>query len=194
MPSRLLLERHKVGCVLLLGTVILLTACGGSPSSGSSPTSTATHSASPTETTPSPTPSTDVAAAGAAALTLYSAYPNNVNDPSAGYIWSDAASMPVSSRLRDRLLYLTNHGYFADTKCGEDYVDGNQVGLTRAPTVISADPNPDGTVTVVIRGYLNDAYRDLTVVMSQTDGAWLAIDLRRGTGPNASIFSDQPNC
>ena len=210
MASRLFGAPHGPGWTLLLGTVLALTACGGTASSGPSatastpsaapttssaratptPTTSVTRTASPT---PSPTRRADVAAAAAAALGLYARSSNNLNDPSAGYVWS-AVSGALSTRLRDRLVWLGNHDYFDDRHCGEDYIDGNQVGLTRAPKAVSATANPDGTVTVVIRGYLNNDHRDLTVVMSQIHGTWLATDLRRGTGPNASIFSAHPNC
>jgi len=217
MPSHSIRKPGKAGWLLLLGPVLALTACGGSTpsdtsptgsSSGAAPTSssapaTPTPSVTVTPTTPtaSPTPSAlgraDIAAATAAVLHLYSRSPNNVNDPSAGYIWSSAISnptSPVSTALRARLNWLNDHDYFDDRHCGEDYIDGNQVGLTGTPKAISATANPDGTVTVVIRGYLNDDYRDLTVVMSKIQWTWLATDLRRGTGPNASIFSSHPNC
>ena len=195
MLSRLIRKPHQAGSVLLLGSVLALTGCGGSVSSGSSTASTPSASPTTSSAQPTPAPSVNVAAAVAAALHLYSRSPNNLNDPSAGYIWSSSTlQMPVSTELRDRLVWLNNHDYFDDRHCGEDYIDGNQVGLTRAPTAISATANSDGTVTVVIRGYLNNDYRDLTVVMSQIHGTWLATDLRRGTGTNASIFSTHPNC
>jgi hypothetical protein len=193
MPSRLLRKAQHAGWILLLGSVIAVTACGGTTSAGSWPTPSAT-STSPTTPTPSPTRSADVGSAVVAALALYARSANNLSNPSAGYVWSASASMPVSTRLRERLSWLNNHDYFADTNCGENYVDGNQVGLTRAPNAVSATSNSDGTVTVVLRGYLNDNYRDLTVLMSLIHGTWLATDLRRGTGPNASVFSSHPNC
>lgn len=195
MLSRLVRKPHRAGWVLLLGSVLALTACGGSASSGSSTASTPSTAPTTSSARATPTPTVNVAAAVAAALRLYSRSPNNLNDPSAGYIWSSStAEMPVSTELRDRLVWLNNHDYFDDRHCAEDYINGNQVGLTRAPKAISATPNSDGTVTVVIRGHLNNSYRDLTIVMSQIHGTWLATDLHRGTGPNASIFSTHPNC
>jgi hypothetical protein len=208
MSSRLLHKPGSAAAILLLGSLVGLSACGGSVPSGSpsmpsaSPTSSSPTTIPPTAPTATVTSSAsttmgsdEVAAAVTAALSLYSRSATNLDDPSAGYVWSATATgKSLSIRLRERLAWLTAHDYFSDMNCGENYIDGNQVGLTRAPKAVSVTPNHDGTVTVVIRGYLNSAYRDLVVVMSQGDGSWLATDLRRGEGPDASVFSDRPNC
>ncbi len=136
------------------------------------------------------------AAAATAALGLYEKYPLNLNDPSAGYGWQTTpwTRAPMTVKLRDRLQTLKAQGYFGATRCGEDYIVGNQVGLTREPELISASAQAGGTVSVVIRGYLNNNYRDLTVVMARTGRLWLASDLLRGSGPDASVFAPTPFC
>jgi hypothetical protein len=65
-----------------------------------------------------------------------------------------------------------------------------------APVVVSAIPKTDGSVTVVIhRAGLGGAVSpNLTAVMTDENGTWLATDLASGTGPDASIFSASPNC
>lgn len=136
--------------------------------------------------------------ATAAALTLFKKSPNNLNDPSAGYVWSGRplAVSPVSAEVRARWLELNQKGYFSDQdgKCGEDYITGNQFGLVTEPKVTSTQANPDGTVTVVIARTPKPPPPDLTVTMTYQNGKWLATDLASGTGPSASIFSAKPNC
>lgn len=202
--------RHGAA-VLVVAGLLALTGCGStstpgassappssSPSSSSVVTPSSTTSRSPTSVATSDVPQApDVRAAAAAALHLYTRTPNDVNDPSAGYVWSSDPTdpqVPLSTQLRGRLAVLTARDWFSDQHCGENYIDGNQVGLTRAPTVVSAIGEPGGTVQVVVRGYLNSEHRDLIVVMSKVDGSWLATDLRRGHGSDASIFSTQPAC
>ncbi len=207
--------RHGAA-VLVVAGLLAMTGCSSSSAPGSSsapPTSSpsASQSTSSSVTSPSSTPSqsptsvatsdvpqaADVRAAAAAALHLYTRTPNNLDDPSAGYVWSSDPTdpqVPLSAQLRSRLAVLTARDWFSDQHCGENYIDGNQVGLTRAPTVVSAIGEPGGTVQVVLRGYLNSEHRDLIVVMSEVDGSWLATDLRRGHGADASIFSAQPAC
>lgn len=98
-------------------------------------------------------------------------------------------SPAVKARFGER----ASHGYFSDFGgCGEDYLSGTQYGLDRAPVVLSAVAGSDGSVTVVIRR--GSSTPNLTAVMAEPNGAWLAIDLASGTGPNASIFSASPNC
>ncbi len=162
-----------------------------------SPTSSLTTSVSTSGgSTTSASASVEVAAAVRAALSLYERSPNDLNDPSAGYVWSARpwASSPLSPALRERLSWLQAHDYFSDRFCGESYLNGNQVGLSAAPTVESSDVNSDGTVTVVLRRALGDTVRPLTAVLSAADGVWLATDLQVGTGAHASIFADTPTC
>lgn len=202
MLSRLRRTHRTWG--LVIGTVLVLSACSGSPGSGPSPSSTASTvapSTSSATSTPAPTasatPTVDVRAAEAAALALFTRSPLNLNDPSAGYVWSSFVpdpDLPFSAQVRERLAWLTRHDYFDDRHCGENYMVGNQDGLFRAPKAVAATPGSGGAVTVVLRQYMGSEHRDLTVVMAQVHGTWLAVDLRRGTGPNASIFSSHPNC
>jgi hypothetical protein len=95
-----------------------------------------------------------------------------------------------------RLDQLSSAGYFGDAPpsgvCGEDYITGTQNGLFVAPQVLSANANPNGTVTVVIRR--GSPPPDFTVTMGFANGTWLATDLASGTGPSASVFSAKPNC
>ncbi len=56
------------------------------------------------------------------------------------------------------------------------------MGLAKAPRVLSATANPDGTVTVVILLATSPAHPNLTVVMSEVHGRWLATDFRTGSG------------
>jgi len=94
------------------------------------------------------------------------------------------------------LASLTSRGYFADVppgKCGEEYISGTQNGLNQAPTVLSTLAESNGSVTVVIqRGPSSPP--NLTAVMTDQNGTWLAADLASGMGASASIFSVQPNC
>ena len=194
MVSRVRIGRHWPATLMFL--VATLAACTGSPPS-TSPTTAATGSGSlapPSSSAAATTPDVDVRAASRTALALYQRYPNNLADPSAGYVWSEAPNPPVTNEVRDRLRALTGQGYFSDLGCAENYLLGNQVGLSSAPEPVSATANPDGSVTVVVRGRLGAHYRDLTVVVSQQRGTWVVSDLRRGTGAGASIFAARPNC
>jgi hypothetical protein len=103
----------------------------------------------------------------------------------------------MSYGLHARLAQLQRADYFFDGPlghCGEDYVVGNQNGLSAAPMVVSAKANANGAVTVVVRRVPKEPSTDLTVVMTKVGGRWYATDLLRGTGPNASIYSKVPNC
>jgi len=101
-------------------------------------------------------------------MNLYEKSPNDLNDPSAGYVWSARpwASSSLSRALRDRLSWLQAHDYFSDRFCGESYINGNQVGLSAAPTIVSSIAAGDGTVTVVLARPLGDVVRELTVVLT----------------------------
>ncbi len=46
----------------------------------------------------------------------------------------------------------------------------------------------------MIRGLGGTGSPNLTAVMIDEDGTWLANDLASGDGPGASIFSVSPNC
>jgi hypothetical protein len=192
-PSR---HRSLLALVLLVAAVAL-SACGSgtAPPVSGPPVTTASGTAGPTAPASSPG-AVDVAAAERAALALYVASPNSSVDPTAGTVWSSApaARSPLAPAVAERLAALTRAGWFAATRCGEDYVVGNQVGLDTAPVVVASRANADGTVTVVVRGSLNGTYRDLTVTVADVDGRWLVTDLARGTGANASIFSAEPAC
>jgi len=65
-----------------------------------------------------------------------------------------------------------------------------------APVVVSAVPSADGSVSVVIQrqGGRGVVLPNLTAVMTDENGTWLATDLASGAGPGASIFSASPNC
>jgi hypothetical protein len=166
---------------------------------GPSRSTTPSTSASPsTATTPSAsTPAApDVAAARRAALAVYVRSPNNTADPSAGFVWGPAPSStsPLAPRVVERLTLLTQQGYFGDARCGENYLLGNQVGFDVAPVVVSTRLRADSSVMVVVRGSLAGAHRDLTMTLTQVEGRWQVVDLARGTGPHASIFSATPTC
>jgi hypothetical protein len=108
---------------------------------------------------------------------------------------ADFAACPFSPTLVSRLQALSTSGYFSSTPpgvCAEDYITGTQNGLSQDPTVLSSTLNADGTVSVVIRRGLPPP--DLTLTMSDTTGAWLAVDLASGAGASASVFSTHPNC
>jgi hypothetical protein len=150
-------------------------------------------------TTPAPAASTssgDVTAAVQSALGLYEKVPRNPQDPSAGYVWGPVSDTTghLSAAVTARLDALRGSGYFSDRVCAEDYLTGTQNGLPAAPTVRSAHEDAGGTVTVVIRRPATPAPPDLTVVMTQRNGVWLASDLASGSGPSASIFATKPHC
>jgi hypothetical protein len=137
-----------------------------------------------------------IAAASTAALRLYQRFPVNLDDPSAGYIWSSRPwrESPLAPSVIARLQALQKQGWFDDRHCGEDYISGTQTEWTQAPRVASAYGHADGTVTVVVRPYPVTRPRDLTVTMTMIDGHWLATDLARGTGSHASILAPSPTC
>jgi hypothetical protein len=153
---------------------------------------------SPTTTSSASNPapgSAGVAGARQAALGLFvkDGPPGHWNGCSNSDNW---AACPLSATVKARLASLTSSGYFADVppgRCGEEYISGTQNGLNQAPTALSAVAQSNGSVTVVIqRGPSSPP--NLTAVMTDQDGTWLATDLASGTGPSASIFSAQPSC
>ncbi len=152
---------------------------------------------SPTTSSASnPAPSSaGVAGARQAALGLFvkDGPPGHWNACSNSDNW---AACPLSATVKARLASLTSRGYFADVppgKCGEEYISGTQNGLNQAPTVLSTLAESNGSVTVVIqRGPSSPP--NLTAVMTDQNGTWLAADLASGMGASASIFSVQPNC
>ena len=123
------------------------------------------------------------------ALSLFRKTPNDLNNPSAGYIWTSvswrATGGPLSGPVKARLAALTKAGYFnAPQRCAESYIDGTQYGLLVQPRVIVVLRRADG----------HSSPPDLTVVMTKERATWLVTDLASGTGPSASIFSVKPNC
>jgi len=193
----------------------LLALSGCSSASGPSPSGSPTPLVSPSPSqsqsqsqsqspTPSPTPSqsatatVDVTGATRSALTLFVKTPNDLNNPAAGYVWSGVAwtkaGGPLAPAVKARLAYLNRVNYFDDRHCGESYLDGTQFGLLTQPKVVSATPNADGTVTVVIARKVTPPPPQLTVVMTYKGGSWWVTDLASGTGSSASIFAAKPNC
>jgi ABC-type Fe3+-hydroxamate transport system substrate-binding protein len=166
-----------LGALLLAAATVALAGCG----------STTTAAASPT-----PTP--DVAAASAAALTIFFAAGQTPE------VWlpcsargSNFADCPFSAAVIAGLNHLTSIGFGGDaTGCGEDYITGTQNGLNRAPQVLSAVADANGSVTVVIQR--GPPPPNFTVTMTRDNGHWVASDLASGTGPSASMFSAKPNC
>lgn len=163
------------------------------------PVSTPTAS-TPTASAAAPPPPVDVTAAKQSALALFVKNPLNLNDPQAGYVWSGGPSTTSheSAPVKLRFNALSGAGFFSDGagKCGEDYISHTQNGLYSAPYVVSAVAAADGSVTVVIhrQGLGGSVSPNLTAVMTNENGAWLATDLASGTGPGASIFSATPSC
>jgi hypothetical protein len=159
-----------------------------------SPTPSSTPTAS---TAPSPHP-VDVASAKQSALALFVKVPLVLNNPQAGYVWSSGPSSAnhMSAQVKARLSLLGRAGFFLDNKCGEDYLTHSQNGLGGAPFVVSAVAGANGSVTVVIHraGLGGSVSPNLTAVMTDENGTWLATDLASGTGPGASILSASPNC
>ena len=188
----------------LAATTAAIVACGAPPAASGTATTTspAASESSATTITPaaaSPAPvlsQSDVDAAVASALGIYKKLPLNASDAASGYVWISGPGSRdhLSDRVKTRLAELSSSAYFTDGPggCGEDYLTGSQNGLFQEPQARSATAMADGTVEVVIaRG---STPRDLTAVMMNSNGAWLASDLRSGTGPAASIFSAKPNC
>jgi hypothetical protein len=176
-----------LGALLSAAAAVTLAGCGA----GIAPTSVS--SATPTAATPSATPVSNVTAAEQAALQLF------VADPSLAGHWNPCsnsdnwAACPMSAAVKARLADLTSRGYFGDNGgCGEEYISSTQNGLNNAPTVLSGVAGGNGSVTVVIQRA--PARPNLTAVMAQEQGTWLASDLASGSGPAASLFSAKPNC
>ncbi|HEY4870638.1 MAG TPA: hypothetical protein VIJ03_01940 [Candidatus Dormibacteraeota bacterium] len=148
-----------------------------------------------TAATSSPTPTPDVAAATTAALTIFYAVPGQTPE-----VWlpcsaraSNFADCPFSAAVITGLNHLTSIGFGGDaTGCGEDYITGTQNGLNRAPQVLSAVADANGSVTVVIQR--GPPPPNFTVTLARENGRWVASDLASGTGPSASMFSAKPNC
>jgi hypothetical protein len=141
----------------------------------------------------------DVIGASRVALSLFRKTPNNLNNPSAGYIWTSvpwrATGGPLSGPVKARLAALNKAGYFSARGCAESYIDGTQYGLLIQPRILSALANNNGSVTAVLRradGHSSPP--NLTVVLTEQGATWLVTDLASGTGPSASIFSLKPNC
>ena len=134
------------------------------------------------------------------ALSLFRKTPNDLNNPSAGYIWTSvswrATGGPLSGPVKARLAALTKAGYFnAPQRCAESYIDGTQYGLLVQPRIVAAHATVGGRVIVVLRRAAgHSSPPDLTVVMTKERATWLVTDLASGTGPSASIFSVKPNC
>lgn len=140
--------------------------------------------------------SADLAAARTAAATIIVPVPGDQG------VWggcsqlaSNFGACPFSSGLIARLNHLTSTGYFGDAPpngvCGEDYITGTQNGLDTAPKVLSVTGGIIGIATVVIQ---RKPSPNLTVGMTLGSGVWLATDLASGSGPDASIYADKPNC
>ena len=167
--------------LMSVAAVMFVVGCGSSPA--------------PSASSSTPTP-VDVSAAKQAAMGLF------VADPSTAGHWiacsnsDNWAACPLSGTVKARLAALTSSGYFGDTppgKCGEEYITGTQNGLSQAPAVLSAVAQSNGSVTVVIQRAPSSP-PNLTAVMTDQSGTWLATDLASGTGSSASIFSAQPSC
>jgi hypothetical protein len=120
----------------------------------------------------------------------------NPDDPAAGYLWGPASDPTghLSGDVVARMAALHSSGYFSDRVCAGDYFTGSQNLLDAAPTVVSANGDASGTVTVVIRRPVTPARPDLTLVMTHRNGVWVATELASGSGPSASIFAAKPNC
>lgn len=158
------------------------------PSESEAPATTTTSSAA--------TQAGETAAAAQSALKLFEEVSGNPQDASAGGVWVAAktAAAHLSPAVNARLATLRGSGYFGDQVCAEEYLTGTQNGLSAAPRILSARRGADGTVTVVIRRPATPAPPNLSLVMTDRTGAWLAIDLASGSGPSASIFATKPHC
>jgi len=168
-----------LGALLAAALTVTLAGCGG----------TAPGAAS------SGTPTPDVAGASTAALTIFFAAPGQTPE-----VWlpcsaraGNLADCPFSAAVIAGLNHLTSIGFGGDaTGCGEDYITGTQNGLNKAPQVLSAVADANGSVTVVIQR--GPPPPNFTVTMTRESGHWVATDLASGTGPAASMFSAKPNC
>jgi hypothetical protein len=188
--------------IIGIGSLGLMAGAACGPTRATT-TGQVTGAAAPVSTTPSSAPSphpVDVAAAKKSALALFVKFPLVLNDPQAGYGWSGGPSSAshMSAQVNTRSGVLQRAGFFSDAAggCGIDYLSHTQNGLFVAPVVVSAIPSADGSVTVVIQrqGGRGVVLPNLTAVMTDENGTWLAADLASGAGPGASIFSASPNC
>jgi hypothetical protein len=174
---------------------LMATAAGGSTQA----TTMGQARGTAASTTPTPQP-VDVAAAQQAALALFVKAPLDLNNPQTGYMWSGGPSSAshMSAQLNTRFGVLQQAGFFSDAAggCGIDYISHTQNGLFIAPAVVSTTLRADSSVTVAIhrQGSEGVVLPDLTAVMTDDNGTWLAADLASGTGAAASIFSASPNC
>jgi hypothetical protein len=195
--------------------VIMLAGCGSAAPSlaadpAAAPSTTSSVAPEPAVTTSSAAPTAtstasaaaagasagDVTAAAKAALGLFEKVPRNPKDPTAGYLWGPVSDLlgHLSPDIVARLAALHSSGFFSASVCPVDYFTGTQQLLEASPTVVSAHGDPSGTVTVVVRRPVTPARPDLTLVMTQRNGVWLATQLASGSGPSASIFAAKPNC
>ena len=180
-----------ISALLVAAAAVTLVGCGATRTSvSSSEVSAATPILRPTATA-----SPDVAAARSAALTIYFALPGQTPE-----VWlpcsaraNNFADCPFSTTVIAGLNHLTASGFGSDaTGCGEDYITGTQNGMTRAPQILSAVGEAGGNVTVIIQR--GPQTPNFTATMTLENGQWLATGLASGTGPNASLFSLNPNC
>lgn len=136
----------------------------------------------------------DIDAAKAAALTLFVKVDANFWAPCPST--DNYAACPLSKAVKDRLATLDRSNYFYSGPgghCGGDFISNSTNGLQTEPRVVSALADASAHVTVVIER-ANTQIPELTAVMSKEGSKWLATDLASGSGPNASIFSANPNC
>jgi hypothetical protein len=172
-----------ISALLVAAAAVTLAGCG------------ATVTAATSSATPTAKPAPDVAAARTAALTIFYAVPGQTPE-----VWfpcsarsSNFADCPFSAAVIAGLNHLTTSGFESGaTGCGEDYITATQNGLTRAPQVLSALAEADGSVTVIIQR--GPTTPNFTVTMTRENGKWVATNLASGTGPSASLFSAKPNC
>jgi hypothetical protein len=169
----------SVRVLFLAASIFALVGCGAA---------TATPRVS--SSTPAPV---DVAGAQRAALTLFV----ETSPGSWGPCLSsdNYAGCPLSPTVKARLAALTSQNYFNSGPyghCGGDFISNSTNGLFKAPEVLSAVAESNGSVTVVIQRVTS--IPNLTAVMTKGNDTWLATDLASGTGPSASIFSAKPNC
>lgn len=192
---------RRVRGFMFVAVILAVAGCGrgSTPATSQAPAGSSSPSATNTSASPSGSPTVDATGASKVALTLFRKSPNNLNNPSAGYIWTSVSwtvsGGPLSAPVKARLAALNKSGYFSARGCGESYIDGTQYGLLIQPRILSAHAIADGSVTVVLRradGHSSPP--NLTVVMTRQGATWLVTDLASGTGPSASIFSAKPNC
>jgi hypothetical protein len=176
MPSTMKFFRALIS----VAAVLALVGCGAA-------------TATPNASTSSPIP-VDAADAQRAALTLFV-----VLEP--GKWWgpcstaNNYAACPLSTTVKTRIAELNSTNYFytgPGGQCGGDFISNSTNGLFKAPVVLSAVTESNGSVTVVIQRVT--ALPNLTATMTMENGKWLATDLASGTGSSASIFSAKPNC